>query len=200
MEQLMQNHSDTKVNLVLLGMSGSGKSASGNTILGKTKFLSKASSMPVTTKCQAAETLINGTFVRVIDTPDIFDDEIKSSDKNHHVKHCRQLCQSDPCVYLLVMQVGRFTDGERDILRKVEEAFGPEAEEETIILFTWAEDVFDANISLEDFLQDCEPELKNIVEQCDRRCVFFENIIRCQTQVTELMQTVNMMLNKKQKQ
>ncbi|XP_053198768.1 GTPase IMAP family member 8-like [Scomber japonicus] len=197
---LKENHSGTKVNLVLLGMSGTGKSATGNTILGKRQFVSKASSMPITTKCQAAETEINGTCVRVIDTPDMFDDDIKSSDKNRHVTQCRWLCQSDPCVYLLVIQVGRFTDGERDILRKFEKAFGRRAKKQTIILFTRGEELQHADMSLEDFLQHCRPELKNIVKQCDRRCVVFENKTSLQPQVTKLMQTVNRMLNKQQKQ
>ncbi|XP_053198779.1 GTPase IMAP family member 8-like [Scomber japonicus] len=189
------NHSDNKVNLVLLGMSGTGKSASGNTILGRTQFASKASSVSVTTECQSAETEINGTCVRVIDTPDIFDDEIKSSVKNRHVTKCKQLCQSDTCVYLLVMHVSRFTDGERDILRKIEETFGSRAKKQTIILFTRGGDLQSSDMSLEDFLQDCQPDLKNIVKQCGRRCVVFENQTSRQHQVTELMQTVNRMLN-----
>ncbi|XP_053198771.1 GTPase IMAP family member 8-like [Scomber japonicus] len=204
-----ENLSDTKVNLVLLGMSGTGKSATGNTILGKTilektKFLSEASSMPVTTECQAAETEINGTRVRVIDTPDMFDDEMNSSVRNHHVTQCRQLCQSDPCVYLLVIQVGRFTDGERGILKKVEAAFDLKAEKQKnkkiIILFTCGENLQRKKMSLQVFLQKCHPALSEIVEQCDRRCVVFENKTSRQHQVTELMQTVNRMLNKQQNQ
>ncbi|XP_053198773.1 GTPase IMAP family member 7-like [Scomber japonicus] len=194
------NHSVNKVNLVLLGMYGTGKSASGNTILGERRFDSKPSSEPVTRECQAAETEINGTCVRVIDTPDIFDDEIKSLDKNQHVKKCKQLCQSDRCVYLLVIHVSRFADGERDILRKFEAAFGPKAKEQTILLFTRRDDLQRDKMSFEDFLQDCQPGLKNIVKQCGRRCVVFENKPPDEHQVTELMQTVNMMLDKKQKQ
>ncbi|KAK2859823.1 hypothetical protein Q5P01_004443 [Channa striata] len=93
-----------KVNLVLLGLAGTGKSASGNTILGQKLFQSNLSSQPVTTECQMGETQINGTCVRVIDTPDIFDDDMHQSLKDQHVAKCKLLCQAEPCVYLLVMQ------------------------------------------------------------------------------------------------
>ncbi|XP_044195155.1 uncharacterized protein LOC122972247 [Thunnus albacares] len=195
-QSLKGNHSDNKVNLVLLGMSGTGKSASGNTILGRRQFVSRTSSVPVTTECQVEETEINGTCVCVIDTPDIFDDEIESSVKSQRVTKCKELLQSEPCVFLLVIHVGRFTDGERDILEKLGKAFGSEAKEQTVILFTRGEELQRADMNLEDFLQDCQPELMNIVDQCGRRCVVFENKTPHQHQVTELMQTVKRMLNK----
>ncbi|KAL7374334.1 hypothetical protein ABVT39_026695 [Epinephelus coioides] len=187
------NHSGTKVNLVLLGMAGTGKSASGNTILGKPLFKSTTSSGLTTTECQEAETEIGGRHVRVIDTPDIFDDEIKSSVKSKHVRKCKELCKEEPCVYLLVMRASRFIQDERDILKKLEKAFGSRAQEQTVILFTRGEDLWRAKISFENFLHDCQPDLKKIVEKCGRRCVLFENSDSRSPQVEELMKTVSRM-------
>ncbi|XP_049422068.1 GTPase IMAP family member 8-like isoform X2 [Epinephelus fuscoguttatus] len=188
-----RNHSGTKVNLVLLGMAGTGKSASGNTILGKPLFKSTTSSSLTTTECQVAETEIGGRHVRVIDTPDIFDDEIKSSVKSKHVRKCKELCQEEPCVYLLVMRASRFIEDERDILKKLEKAFGSRVQEQTVILFTRGEDLWRAKISFENFLHDCQPDLKKIVEKCGRRCVLFENSDSRSPQVEELMKTVSRM-------
>ncbi len=186
----------TTVNLVLLGQSGAGKSASGNTILGGLEFLSKVSAKPVTTECQEADTVIDGTHVRVIDTPDMFDDGMKPSVKDKHVKKCRQLCQPGPCVYLLVIQVSRFTDDERNILKKLKKAFGDRVQEQTVIVFTRGEDLQRAKVSLEGFLFSCQPDLKRIVDQCDRRCVVFENGGSDSHQVKQLMQRVSMVLEK----
>lgn len=183
--------SGTTVNLVLLGMAGTGKSASGNTILGKKQFTSRTSSNPTTTECQVAETEIDGTRVRVIDTPDIFDDEIKSSVKNKHVRKCKQLCQSGPCVYLLVIHVSRFTDGERDILKKLETAFGNNVQEQTVILFTRGDDLQRAKMSLKNFLSACQTDLREIIKKCGNRCVVFENSGSDSGQVEKLMQTVD---------
>uniref|UniRef100_A0A3P9C4H0 AIG1-type G domain-containing protein n=1 Tax=Maylandia zebra TaxID=106582 RepID=A0A3P9C4H0_9CICH len=190
-------HSETKVNVVLLGMAGSGKSASGNTILGKKSFISKPSSKPITTECQAAETRRNGLHLFVIDTPDIFDDEIKSSVKSKHVKKCKQLCKSEPCVYLVVMHVSRFTDdGERDILKKLEKTFGTKVKEQTVILFTRGDNLEEAELSLEGFLHSCHPGLKKIIEKCGNRCVVFENRSSSSDQVEKLMNTVSVVLKK----
>ncbi|KAM4534154.1 GTPase IMAP family member 1-like isoform 2-T2 [Odontesthes bonariensis] len=185
---------EAAVNLVLLGMAGTGKSACGNTILMDNRFTSRVSSKPVTTECQMAEKQINGINVRVIDTPDIFDDDIESSVKKENVKKCKQLCESGPCVYLLVMHVSRFTDGERDILTKLERAFGSRVKEQTIIVFTRGDDLHRAGMSLESFLGTCDPNLKNIVDKCGRRCVLFENSSSHSGQVEKLMARVLSML------
>uniref|UniRef100_A0A4W6FUF6 AIG1-type G domain-containing protein n=1 Tax=Lates calcarifer TaxID=8187 RepID=A0A4W6FUF6_LATCA len=184
---------EERVNLVLLGMTGTGKSATGNTILRNKHFTSRPSSNPVTTECKAVEREICGTAVRVIDTPDIFDDEISDEVRREHVKRCKDLCQSEPCVYLLVMQVGRFTDGERDIMTKLERAVGRGVHKQTIILFTCGEELQRAEMTLEDFLDSCQPDLKRIIEKCNNRCVLFENRDTDSDQVETLMQTVREM-------
>ncbi|XP_005948663.1 immune-associated nucleotide-binding protein 9 isoform X2 [Haplochromis burtoni] len=189
-------HTYTTVNLVLLGLAGTGKSASGNTILGEKHFVSKPSSNPVTTECQVAETDINSVHVRVIDTPDMFDDDTEPSVRDKHVKRCKELCESELCVYVLVMHVSRFTDGERDILEKLENTFGTKVKEQTVILFTRGDDLEEAEMTLEGFLHSCQPGLKEIIEKCDNRCVVFENRSSSSDQVEKLMNTVSVVLKK----
>ncbi|CAI5671046.1 unnamed protein product [Oreochromis niloticus] len=188
-------HTGTTVNLVLLGMAGTGKSASGNTILRKKSFMSKPSSKSVTTEFQVAETEMNDLRVRVIDSPDFFDDDTEPTVWDRHVEKCKQLCESEPCVYVLVMHVSRFTDGERHIMEKLEKAFGREVKEKTIILFTRGQynlrcDQEQAKMSLKDFLRSCQPGLKEIVEKCENRCVLFENSRSSSQEVEKLIDTV----------
>ncbi|XP_054908888.1 uncharacterized protein LOC129374465 isoform X2 [Poeciliopsis prolifica] len=187
-------HPDTKVNLVLLGMTGTGKSASGNTIIGKKVFESRISSIPITKECQKEEVQINSLNVRVIDTPDMFDDEMAKSAKDKHVKKCKELCGSDPCVYLLVMHVSRFTDGEREILKKLEKMFGGNVSKQTVLLFTRGNDLKQSDMSFRDFLHDCQEKLKKIAAKCDNRCVLFENSTSDPDQVDKLMKMVDLVL------
>lgn len=184
---------DNIFNIVMLGLTGTGKSASANTILAagnsqrnsKKHFISMSHSLPVTTQCEVKIVKkLCGTQVRVVDTPDFLNDQLCNSQAQ--VEECKRYCQPGRCVVLLVLQLGRFTDVERGILEKLEKKLDWKIRERTIVLLTHREDL---KGSLKSYI-DVNDGLKSIVEMCVNRLHLFNNSSNDTKQVIELIKKI----------
>ncbi|XP_031658339.1 GTPase IMAP family member 7-like isoform X2 [Oncorhynchus kisutch] len=190
--QMEQPKKNDELRIVLVGKTGVGKSAVGNTIFGETTFMSKLSSSSVTLKCDKNKRNVDGQMVAVIDTPGLFDTQ---EEILNEIKMCINFAAPGPHAFLIVIQLGRYTNEEKEAVNILQQIFGKEAEKYTIVLFTREDDL--EGKSIESFIMGSEvcADLKTLVfEACHGRYHAFNNRDRNnRSQVSKLLEKINNM-------
>jgi len=190
-------------NMILLGKAGTGKSSTGNSILGQHEFDSSPEGKLNTYNCARKAKDRFGHSLLVIDTPGIFDGNCERN-LTADIRQSVAMTKPGQNVFLLCVAMGRLTNEDDLVFQEYGKCFGQAIHRFTIVVFThldqWQADMEDAgkNPDLKFYMETLPKFAKDFINNCSGGRVHVSN--RCtgddmDTQVRSLLDKIENIYN-----
>lgn len=161
--------------IVLLGDTGEGKSATGNSILNEEVFKAACSGSSVTLTCSCKRSHVFDRDIQVVDTPGLFDTRRENKQTTLEIIKCIQMTCPGPHCFLLVTAPGRFTKEYNECVESLFQYLGNDVYRYFIIVFTKTDELERQRMTLDDFITTLPSSCKAIIEKCNYRYIALNN-------------------------
>ncbi|CAL1531284.1 unnamed protein product [Lymnaea stagnalis] len=201
------------VDLLLIGTTGNGKSAAGNSILKRRAFKSGGVFSSVTKRIDYEVSDFNGRILKIVDGPGVGDTRMNTDEAVKLVLNATaEAIATNPKGYhafLLVVKYGhRFTGEEQETIAFLKKIFGESFVKQFCVLLMTHGDDFeieseDTGQTFEGWCRSQTGAFKSILSECNNRIVLFNNITKDEDirdkQLRQLLSVVDRLSSKGQR-
>ncbi|XP_029582273.1 uncharacterized protein LOC115170115 [Salmo trutta] len=179
-----------RLNVVLCGRRGAGKTSTAHVILGQTESSPKSSSSSV---CVKREGEVCGRPVTLIELPALYGTSLTQEEVMRETFHCVSLCDSGVHAFLLVVPLGPLTDEDKGELETIQKILSSRVNDFIMVLFR--QDNIPVDKTAVDFVEQ-NADTKQLIKICGGRYKIFDALkIDNTKQTTELVTEIVKMMD-----